>query len=615
MSEISDKIKYLAKSTKMDNREIADKIGCSQRSVRRYAGEWKDRVRKKYTAHDFLGEERKAVLLYDPHLPYHNCSVYELALRYCQKWKPDDVIIGGDYVDFKDVSTWKNDPRRMTFKEEVDLCRQGLVELREFFPVQKIIYLEGNHECLDDVSEILTKDGWKKYSDITTDDFVYTLNKDNKGEWQSVQAVHTYWHDGYLLHHQSNTMDLVCTPEHRIIYRSNDSSVLKEHLAKDMVDSFDAVVASVPMEKTEVRFSTSELQLSAWICTDSHFTSDNKRVILYQRLSNSHKIKNILDSLQINYKYKVREREITEICGKILKTIPEPGVEFTLSRYDVDYLGVFSNKELPYWVNKLSENQWEIFLQVLIDADGTIPTKAVDSLVFYGKKQMCESVQNACVMLGYRATITEYRPNQYRVNIVKTTKARQIWDPKKVKYTGIVWCVTTKNENFFMRRNGKCHFTGNCRLARYLWTKAPELCRFPEMAIEQLLQLEPLGIEYVSNVERMNQGAKPLQLGKLYVLHGHEVNLSSGVVNLARTMYLKTHVNVIFGHHHQSQHFIFKKMDNTHEGAWMVGSLCQLSENYMPMNNWVHGMATLKYNPVTGYFKVRNKLIIDGQIL
>jgi predicted phosphodiesterase len=153
------------------------------------------------------------------------------------------------------------------------------------------------------------------------------------------------------------------------------------------------------------------------------------------------------------------------------------------------------------------------------------------------------------------------------------------------------------------------------RLARYMWLKAPELCRFPEMAFERLMDLEPLGIEYISNIERMNNGLLPFKLGKLFVLHGHEVNMSFTGVNLARTLYLKTHVNVIFGHHHQSQHFIFKKLDNTHEGAWMVGGLCKLSENYQPINNWVNGFCTIKYNPVTGYFKIRNKMIIEGQVL
>jgi hypothetical protein len=148
-----------------------------------------------------------------------------------------------------------------------------------------------------------------------------------------------------------------------------------------------------------------------------------------------------------------------------------------------------------------------------------------------------------------------------------------------------------------------------------MWSKAPELCRLPELTVPYLLDLEPLGIEYVSNVDRLSHGEAPFRLGKLYILHGHEVPMSYSGVALARTMYLKTHVNVIFGHYHQSQQYIFKKLDNTHEGSWMVGCLCRLSEAYAPQNNWVGGFCTVKYNLSSGFFKVRNKLILENQVL
>ena len=299
MTDLKSQIELLSRSTKLDNKQIADKLACSERSVRRYAGEWKERVKVKLTPQEMSGGERKAFLMYDAHIPYHDERAYNVAVDYARTWDPDEIGIVGDYVDFKDVSHWKDDPRRMPFTNEVALIKAHIRALRETFPDKRIFYIEGNHES---------------------------------------------------------------------------------------------------------------------------------------------------------------------------------------------------------------------------------------------------------------------------------------------------------------------------RLARFLWTKAPELCGLPELTIPRLLDLEPLGVEYISNVDRMNHNIPPFRLGKLYLLHGHEINLGSGTVNLARTMYLKTHVNVIFGHHHQSQHYIFKKLNSEHEGSWSVGCLCKLSENYAPMNNWVHGFCTLKYNPITGFFKIRNKMIIGGQV-
>ncbi len=153
------------------------------------------------------------------------------------------------------------------------------------------------------------------------------------------------------------------------------------------------------------------------------------------------------------------------------------------------------------------------------------------------------------------------------------------------------------------------------RLSNYLMDKAPELYDLPELAIPELLKLEPLDIEYISNKDRLEKGLPPISLGSLYVLHGHEVKMGWGGVNLARTMYLKTHVNVIFGHHHQSQQYIMKKLDHEHDGAWLVGGLCRLSQPGNAHNNWVNGFATVEHNDVTGMFSVKNKMIIKEQIV
>lgn len=44
-------------------------------------------------------------------------------------------------------------------------------------------------------------------------------------------------------------------------------------------------------------------------------------------------------------------------------------------------------------VKDISDNQWDVFLETLIDADGTIQPNAVCSRVFYGKKATCDDVQ------------------------------------------------------------------------------------------------------------------------------------------------------------------------------------------------------------------------------
>ncbi len=62
------------------------------------------------------------------------------------EWKPDILVIQGDFPDFYKISRFKKDPRREhSFEEEISDCLQGLDELDALGATRKV-YLAGNHE-------------------------------------------------------------------------------------------------------------------------------------------------------------------------------------------------------------------------------------------------------------------------------------------------------------------------------------------------------------------------------------------------------------------------------------------------------------------------------------
>jgi len=89
----------------------------------------------------------RTALLYDVHCPFHDKLAYNMTLDYLKMLKPkvDQIILGGDFVDFHKISFWK-DAVRMSFEDEVAECRQELKNLKQRFYRTPIIYLEGNHE-------------------------------------------------------------------------------------------------------------------------------------------------------------------------------------------------------------------------------------------------------------------------------------------------------------------------------------------------------------------------------------------------------------------------------------------------------------------------------------
>ena len=76
---------------------------------------------------------------------------------------------------------------------------------------------------------------------------------------------------------------------------------------------------------------------------------------------------------------------------------------------------------------------------------------------------------------GWSASLTEYRSNHWRVNLVKRNTRKQEVVSKSVEhYEGLVHCLEMPLENFVIRQGNKVHVTGNCRLDRYV-NEHPEL--------------------------------------------------------------------------------------------------------------------------------------------
>lgn len=150
------------------------------------------------------------------------------------------------------------------------------------------------------------------------------------------------------------------------------------------------------------------------------------------------------------------------------------------------------------------------------------------------------------------------------------------------------------------------------RLYAYVRDRAPHLLF--QNGIETTLGLKARNIRYISNIDRMSKGLGPYKLGKLYVLHGHEKKVSMGAINLARLFYNKCKTNVIAGHHHKSDYTLVRKLDGSYEGAWTVGTLGNLCEHYLPINDWNHGFAYVDVFD-DGLFEVHNKIMIEGKVI
>ena len=88
----------------------------------------------------------RVLSLSDVHIPYHDQNALEAAVAWGRKWKPDTILLNGDWADFYAASHWDRDPRRRFVVDEIGPIVESLRWLRSKFRKQRIIYKLGNHE-------------------------------------------------------------------------------------------------------------------------------------------------------------------------------------------------------------------------------------------------------------------------------------------------------------------------------------------------------------------------------------------------------------------------------------------------------------------------------------
>lgn len=144
------------------------------------------------------------------------------------------------------------------------------------------------------------------------------------------------------------------------------------------------------------------------------------------------------------------------------------------------------------------------------------------------------------------------------------------------------------------------------RLNTFISNQAPALFEVEDIQLPAVLHLKDYNIKLIDYTQFM-------KFNSLYIMHGHEVRSSYGVVNVARTMFMKTKENIIFGHFHTNQEYIDKSIGEEVKGSWAVACLSDLHPRWNNTNNWVHGFARLsKVNH--SHFHVKNYKIIKGKV-
>jgi len=126
-----------------------------------------------------------------------------------------------------------------------------------------------------------------------------------------------------------------------------------------------------------------------------------------------------------------------------------------------------------------------------------------------------------------------------------------------------------------------------------------------EFLLENILHLPKLHINMV-------ESKAFIQLGKLMIIHGHEL-YGSGGVNPARSLFLKAGCSALMSHVHRTSEHIDRNLKDEVIGAWSIGCLSELRPSYNPGAKYNHGFGHVTVDR-DGTFQVKNMKILNGKI-
>jgi len=144
------------------------------------------------------------------------------------------------------------------------------------------------------------------------------------------------------------------------------------------------------------------------------------------------------------------------------------------------------------------------------------------------------------------------------------------------------------------------------RFESFMMRNAPVLLQTREFQLANLLQCYAKGVEIIGD-------QKIIYIGKLPVLHGHEVRLANVSVNPARSLFLKTKRTAICGHLHRTSQHNETTLEGKLISTWSVGHLGEEHPKYARINNWNHGCARIEVDG-DGNFEVINLRIQNNKL-
>lgn len=342
--------------------------------------------------------------------------------------------------------------------------------------------------CLDEQTEILTPDGWKRYDQDVSTAYAYDPT-DGSLRTSTVRAkiIREQLPDEKMWGIDGRHLSIRVSDKHRMIIENRHGrkrTPCKEVVTADRMPKDGCKIPVCGIEYSEsAALTDDEIRFIGLVLTDGNINPRNGQITLYQ----SERYPKCIEYI----------RRVINECGfkfgHSVETKPTNfGERKPLHRWTIsngkprergsrlrgwNHLEKFMDKQFSPELEKLNRRQLLVLLEAMNVGDGrkfqspSINWKPRTMSICSGRKQVCDRLQSLCVRRGIRCNIStngmgvgilNIDTTRDHVHLPTTAKDRVVWAEKPD--VGRVWCIEVDTGFIVCRRNGKPFVTGNCQM-------------------------------------------------------------------------------------------------------------------------------------------------------
>lgn len=354
-----------------------------------------------------------------------------------------------------------------------------------------------SQHCFDDMTEILTDNGWRSNETISLDDKVFTYNfSTSKIELKPINEIIRRQFNGQLFRISGKQIDVVCTDKHNVIVKY-DYHKYKRRGSNKISPEGQAYFDSLKTDNDKWHFEKMQdvfgkrrkFMTCGYSAEKADYDAEFMRFIMAV-VSDGYFGFHCGITPYIGFHVK-KERKIEYLCN----LMGELGIRYSLRKQKDEtfsfYIGkataekaldiIGKGKNLPPYILKADSDTLRELIDTYAFFDGCRdkrPNNVVMNITTVNSHN-ASILQAMCILSGMRCVLGSREGTCNTIRGKKVKKAQRVYSlsicpdltsskfkeesSEIVEYNGEVWCIRDDNDTVIIRRNGRVTIQGNCK--------------------------------------------------------------------------------------------------------------------------------------------------------